>query len=31
VFVGGGMVRPSVRAFVEFAAAFLGRLDVVRD
>jgi DNA-binding transcriptional LysR family regulator len=31
VFTGGGMVRPSVRAFVEFAAAFLGRLDVVRD
>jgi DNA-binding transcriptional LysR family regulator len=31
VFAGGGLMRPSVRAFVEFAAAFLGRLDVVRD
>jgi DNA-binding transcriptional LysR family regulator len=30
VFPGGGMMRPSVRAFVEFAAKYLGRLEVVR-
>lgn len=30
VFSGGGMLRPSVRAFVEFAATYLGRLGVVR-
>jgi DNA-binding transcriptional LysR family regulator len=27
----GGMIRPSVRAFVEFGAAYLARLPVVRD
>jgi DNA-binding transcriptional LysR family regulator len=30
VFSGGGMMRPSVRAFVDFAAEWLGRLSVVR-
>ena len=30
VFSGGEMVRPSVRAFVDFAVESLGRLDVVR-
>jgi DNA-binding transcriptional LysR family regulator len=30
VFAGGGMMRPSVRAFVEFGVDYLGRLDVVR-
>ena len=30
VFSGGGMIRPSVRAFVEFGAAYLARLGVVR-
>jgi DNA-binding transcriptional LysR family regulator len=30
VFSGGGMMRPSVRAFVEFAAAYLARLGVVQ-
>jgi DNA-binding transcriptional LysR family regulator len=30
VFPGGGMVRPSVRVFVEFAAEYLRRLEVVR-
>jgi DNA-binding transcriptional LysR family regulator len=30
VFAGGRMMRPNVRAFVEFAATALGRLDVVR-
>jgi DNA-binding transcriptional LysR family regulator len=30
VFPGGGMTRPSVRAFVAFAAEYLGRLPVVR-
>lgn len=31
VFPGGDLMRPSVRAFVDFAAAHLGRLGVVRD
>jgi DNA-binding transcriptional LysR family regulator len=31
VFSGGGMMRASVRGFVEFAADYLGRLGVVRD
>ena len=31
LFAGGGLVRPSVRAFVTFATGFLGRLRVVRD
>jgi DNA-binding transcriptional LysR family regulator len=31
VFPGGEMTRPSVRAFVEFGAAYLGQLPVVRD
>jgi DNA-binding transcriptional LysR family regulator len=31
LFAGGGLVRPSVRAFVTFATSFLGRLRVVRD
>ncbi len=30
LFSGGGMARPTVRAFVSFAAEFLGRLPVVR-
>ena len=30
VFAGGGMMRPAVRAFVEFAAVYLARLGVVR-
>jgi DNA-binding transcriptional LysR family regulator len=30
VFAGGGMMRPSVRAFVEFGAAYLARLGVVQ-
>jgi DNA-binding transcriptional LysR family regulator len=30
LFSGGGMMRPSVRAFVEFAVDYLGRLGVVR-
>jgi DNA-binding transcriptional LysR family regulator len=30
VFAGGRMMRPNVRAFVEFAAAALGRLDVIQ-
>jgi DNA-binding transcriptional LysR family regulator len=30
VFSGGGMMRPSVRAFVEFAASYLARLGVVQ-
>ena len=29
LFAGGGLMRPSVRAFVTFAAGFLGRLPVV--
>jgi DNA-binding transcriptional LysR family regulator len=29
VFPGGGLMRPTVRAFVEFAADYLGRLAVV--
>jgi DNA-binding transcriptional LysR family regulator len=29
LFPGGGLMRPSVRAFVEFAAAYLARLPVV--
>lgn len=31
VFSGGGMVRPGVRAFVDFAVAYLGRLGVVQN
>jgi DNA-binding transcriptional LysR family regulator len=31
VFFGGGMVRPNVRAFVDFAVAALTRLEVVRN
>jgi DNA-binding transcriptional LysR family regulator len=31
VFSGGGMMRPSVRAFVEFGAAYLAQLGVVRS
>jgi DNA-binding transcriptional LysR family regulator len=31
VFPGGGMARASVRAFVAFAAGFLGRLAVLRE
>ncbi len=31
VFAGGRLMRPNVRAFVEFAAARLGRLDVLRS
>jgi DNA-binding transcriptional LysR family regulator len=31
VFSGGGMMRPSARAFVDFAATFLGRLGVVQE
>jgi DNA-binding transcriptional LysR family regulator len=31
VFSGGGRVRPSVRAFVAFAARYLGELEVVRQ
>lgn len=31
VFSGGGMMRPGVRAFVEFGAAYLGRLGVVQQ
>jgi DNA-binding transcriptional LysR family regulator len=30
VFSGGGMMRPAVRAFVDFGADFLARLPVVR-
>jgi len=30
VFSGGGMMRPSVRAFVEFGVAYLARLGVVQ-
>jgi DNA-binding transcriptional LysR family regulator len=30
VFSGGGMMRSSVRAFVEFGAAYLARLEVVQ-
>jgi DNA-binding transcriptional LysR family regulator len=30
VFSGGGMMRPSVRAFVEFGSAYLARLPVVK-
>jgi DNA-binding transcriptional LysR family regulator len=30
VFSGGGRMRPSVRAFVEFAAGYLGQLEVIR-
>ena len=30
VFAGGGRMRPSVRAFVEFGVEYLGRLGVVR-
>jgi DNA-binding transcriptional LysR family regulator len=30
VFAGGGMMRPAVRAFVEFAAVYLARLGVVQ-
>jgi DNA-binding transcriptional LysR family regulator len=30
VFPGGGMMRPSVRVFVEFATDYLARLEVVR-
>jgi DNA-binding transcriptional LysR family regulator len=30
VFSGGGMMRPNVRAFVEFGAAYLARLGVVQ-
>jgi DNA-binding transcriptional LysR family regulator len=30
VFSGGGMMRPGVRAFVEFAAVYLARLGVVQ-
>jgi DNA-binding transcriptional LysR family regulator len=30
VFSGGGMMRPSVRAFVEFGSAYLARLAVVK-
>jgi DNA-binding transcriptional LysR family regulator len=30
VFAGGGTMRPSVRAFVDFAVAFLAQLGVVR-
>lgn len=31
VFSGGDMMRPSVRAFVDFAVTFLGRLGVVQE
>jgi DNA-binding transcriptional LysR family regulator len=31
VFSGGGMMRPSVRAFVEFGTDYLARLPVVRS
>jgi DNA-binding transcriptional LysR family regulator len=31
VFAGGETMRPNVRAFVEFAADYLGRLEVVRS
>jgi DNA-binding transcriptional LysR family regulator len=31
VFSGGGMMRPGVRAFVEFGAAYLARLGVVQQ
>ena len=31
LFSGGGMMRPSVRAFVEFSAAYLARLGVVQN
>jgi DNA-binding transcriptional LysR family regulator len=30
VFSGGGMIRPSVKRFVEYAAAYLAQLEVVR-
>ena len=30
VFSGGGMMRPGVRAFVDFAATYLARLGVVQ-
>jgi DNA-binding transcriptional LysR family regulator len=31
VFAGSGMMRPSVRAFVEFAASYVARLGVVQE
>ena len=31
VFSSGGIMRPSVRAFVEFGVAYLGQLPVVRN
>jgi DNA-binding transcriptional LysR family regulator len=31
VFPGGGLMRPNVRAFVEFGAEYLGRLGVVHE